>query len=697
MCIELRSHNEKTYNKIIEMWKTNNKVGVCQPTGSGKSFLILKCAEDVSGENILILSPSTHIFDQFKKHAKDINGITYVSYQKLQYMTDEEIKELDPKLIVLDEFHRCGAESWGNGVQKLLSIFDNVKVLGTTATPIRSLDNGRDMSDELFDGYLACDMKLPEAIIQGILPMPKYVSALYTFDEEADNMIDKINKSKNSEDEKIELVNEINKLKHKLDKSKGIPKILSKYITKADGRYIVFCKNKEHMEDIKPVVIGWFNKYFKTSKLNYGVNTYEVYSELQDNDDTLKAFEDDGTEDMIKLLFCINMLNEGLHISNLDGIILLRPTTSPTMYYQQIGRVMDAGKKEQNLILDLVNNFSSIRTNTLKEDLEKEAKEYCGINGINGKEKEDFINKFKVTDESCDVLDLFNQIKNRLCDSWDTYYSLLCEYKNEYGNCNVPATYTKNGLSLGGWVSNVISSYNGKSRTINLNNGKIQQLIEVGFIFNGREDYIWNSFFNQLQLYKMESDNCNVPQGYILNNVKLGSWVNNLRALYKKGLLEQVKIDELKHIGFIFNPLDIGWNKNIGKIEEYYIEYGNSDIPYYYEKDDFKLGIMASNIRRAYKNNKLSNERITELLKLEFNFENICHSNYKQIICIENKIIFESISKGSKWCGLKTSTPITMCVTGKYKSAGKHPETGEPLHWMYYDEYVKLYGELKVS
>lgn len=35
----------------------------------------------------------------------------------------------------------------------------------------------------------------------------------------------------------------------------------------------------------------------------------------------------------------------------------------------------------------------------------------------------------------------------------------------------------------------------------------------------------------------------------------------------------------------------------------------------------------------------------------------------------------------AKWCGLKSPTNISSCLKGKKKSAGKHPDTNEPLIW----------------
>lgn len=54
------------------------------------------------------------------------------------------------------------------------------------------------------------------------------------------------------------------------------------------------------------------------------------------------------------------MLNEGIHVDDVDGVILLRPTVSPIIYLQQIGRALSAGNKNQPVIFDMVNNFDSL-------------------------------------------------------------------------------------------------------------------------------------------------------------------------------------------------------------------------------------------------------------------------------------------------------------------------------------------------
>lgn len=57
----------------------------------------------------------------------------------------------------------------------------------------------------------------------------------------------------------------------------------------------------------------------------------------------------------------------------------------------------------------------------------------------------------------------------------------------------------------------------------------------------------------------------------------------------------------------------------------------------------------------------------------------------QMIRCIETGEVFPSITEATKWCGLKSHSNIREYLIGKYKSAGKHPVTGEKLHWEYYN------------
>ena len=60
----------------------------------------------------------------------------------------------------------------------------------------------------------------------------------------------------------------------------------------------------------------------------------------------------------IDLVYSINMLNEGYHIDNITGIVLLRPTQSPIVYTQQVGRCMQVGVEHSPIVFDFVSNIS---------------------------------------------------------------------------------------------------------------------------------------------------------------------------------------------------------------------------------------------------------------------------------------------------------------------------------------------------
>ena len=142
-------------------------------------------------------------------------------------------------------------------------------------------------------------------------------------------------------------------LRRALEQADGLDKVFAHHITNKSGKYIVFCANKEHMDEMISHVPEWF------AKVNPEVAVYEAYS---DDPGTDKAFADFKTDesDKLKLLFCIDMLNEGVHVEGISGVILFRPTISPIIYKQQIGRALTAGDNSAPLILDVVNNFEGL-------------------------------------------------------------------------------------------------------------------------------------------------------------------------------------------------------------------------------------------------------------------------------------------------------------------------------------------------
>lgn len=69
-------------------------------------------------------------------------------------------------------------------------------------------------------------------------------------------------------------------------------------------------------------------------------------------------------------------------------------------------------------------------------------------------------------------------------------------------------------------------------------------------------------------------------------------------------------------------------------------------------------------------------------------------ANSKKVVCLNNRKIFYSIIEAGKWCGLKDVYAISAQIKGKLMTAGKNPVTNEPLRWMFYEDYLKIKGEL---
>ena len=197
MALALYEHNQKAYHSALAMMEEAGRAAVIHPTGTGKSFLAFKLAEDHPQDRIDWLSPSRYLAAQQceNRRKSDPHGrtdnITFLTYARLMANRDR-LSQIPADYIILDEFHRCGAAEWGKGVKALLESHQEAKVLGLSATKLRYLDEQRDMAEELFAGNVASEMTLAQAIARGILPAPRYVISLYSVEEEGEKYQKKV-------------------------------------------------------------------------------------------------------------------------------------------------------------------------------------------------------------------------------------------------------------------------------------------------------------------------------------------------------------------------------------------------------------------------------------------------------------------------------------------------------------------------
>ena len=289
VALRLFEHNEKAYRAAVRMMEQYGKAAIVHPTGTGKSYIAFKLIEDNPEKDVIWLSPSKYIFktqlESLKRNDPDfpLANIHFYTYAKLMCCTQAQLDEIaaqKPAYIIFDEFHRAGAGCWGESTVALLKLCPDAKFLGLTATNIRYLDNNRDIAEELFDSRVASNMTLGEAVVMGILPAPKYVTTVYQYQ-----------------------------------------KALAKYQARVDNL------RTPGIQDVN-------QKYLDALR-----------RALEQADGLDKVFADFKTDtgDRLKLLFCIDMLNEGVHVEGISGVILFRPTISPIIYKQQIARLDSIG------------------------------------------------------------------------------------------------------------------------------------------------------------------------------------------------------------------------------------------------------------------------------------------------------------------------------------------------------------------
>lgn len=235
------------------------------------------------------------------------------------------------------------------------------------------------------------------------------------------------------------------------------------------------------MYEMTEKVPEWFGE------IDENPHIYKVYSEAPSTDEAFAAFKQDSGEHL-KLLFCIDMLNEGVHVDDVRGVILLRPTVSPIIYKQQIGRALSASKKTHPVIFDIVLNIENLYSIGSIEDEMQVATAYYRSRGEGDKIA---VENFRIYDEVREGRLPFNRLNDALSASWDCMYSVAKRYYETYGNLEVEKRYiTEEGYSLGTWLNTQRLVYAGKSRGI-LTDEQVEKLNAIGMRWESVKDIVW--------------------------------------------------------------------------------------------------------------------------------------------------------------------------------------------------------------
>lgn len=246
---------------------------------------------------------------------------------RLEYLNEQYFAPDYFSYLVIDEFHHAVNDQY----KRIVEYFKPQFLLGLTATPERM--DGRNIF-EICDYNVPYEISLKEAINKGML-VPFHYYGIY---DDTDYAGLHIVRGKYDEKELNErYIGNVHR--HDL-----IYKYYSKYSSK---RALGFCCSRAHAEEMARE----FCKRGVPSVAVYSNAIGEFSEERSTAIEKLKKGE-------IKVIFSVDMFNEGVDITSVDMVLFLRPTESPIVFLQQLGRGLRKSKGKEYLnVLDFIGNY----------------------------------------------------------------------------------------------------------------------------------------------------------------------------------------------------------------------------------------------------------------------------------------------------------------------------------------------------
>ncbi|MCF3106818.1 DUF3427 domain-containing protein [Streptomyces roseoverticillatus] len=233
----------------------------------------------------------------------------FASVQSLSAQALERFAPDHFDVIVIDEFHHGVSPTY----RRVLDHFKPTELLGLTATPERM--DGQNVQDEFFDGRIAAEMRLWEALENDLLSPFHYFGIADSV--ELEGLTWKRGAYDTSELDKLFTGNHA--------RARLVVKAVQDKVTDPSNmRALGFCVSVAHAH--------FMAQFFQQAGLN-----------AKALDGSTPSFEraqalTDLRDGKIQVLFSVDLFNEGLDIPDVDTLLLLRPTSSATVFLQQLGR-----------------------------------------------------------------------------------------------------------------------------------------------------------------------------------------------------------------------------------------------------------------------------------------------------------------------------------------------------------------------
>lgn len=314
-------------------------------TGTGKTYASAFAVNDFRPERFLFLvhreqiakqsiKAYKHVFDNYDDFGllsgtnKDFDK-NYL-FSTIQTMSKEDVyTRYDPEhfdYIVVDEVHKAGATSY----LKVLDYFKPKFLLGMTASPERT--DGFNIYD-LFDNNIAHEIRLQEALEEDLL-CPFHYFGIRDVEFENGEINDEFNDfNLLASDERVDYL---------IEKSEF-------YGYSGERRKaLVFCSRKKEAK----LLSEKFNERGYKSIVLTGDDSQEKRL------DAIDRLTNDSNPDKLEFIFTVDIFNEGVDIPEINQVLLVRPTESPIIFIQQLGRgLRKYENKEYVVILDFIGNY----------------------------------------------------------------------------------------------------------------------------------------------------------------------------------------------------------------------------------------------------------------------------------------------------------------------------------------------------
>lgn len=317
--MELRDYQQTLYQRTRESFRYGKRVLVVAPCGAGKSYIFSAMAQNTKGD-VLVLVHRRELKEQHEKLFKNL-GITNARVNTYQTERNHLGQYPKPKLLIVDEAHLSRSKRWS----EIVEYYDTYTV-GLTATPIR-LD-GKPLGD-IYNSMVE-GITTKELIQKKRLAPYEYYAPLTV---DTDNL-------------KLQAGDFLLKDLERIMADRAIySDALKSWQKIAEGeKTIIYCVSIAYAKQAAELFTA------------AGYNAVEIDGETptKKRDQIMEDFRDGK----IKVLCNVGIISEGVSIDDVSCCLLLRPTESHALYWQQAMRCMRYQPDKIAKIIDCVGNYT---------------------------------------------------------------------------------------------------------------------------------------------------------------------------------------------------------------------------------------------------------------------------------------------------------------------------------------------------